>query len=539
MGKHGGLLRGFDNVSKSSVRDQRFGRMFRNLPSAPADEQALLDLGKTMLQGEFAARAAAGQKVDPALNESEPNDENPTIPAGYTYFGQFVDHDITFDPASSLDRFNDPDALQDFRTPRLDLDSMYGSGPDDQPFLYSADGAHLLLGDDRDFNKNRKKRPDLPRNTAQPRRALTGDKRNDENLIVSQLHATFLRFHNKVLDMQVGNGPATPDDFLETQRIVRWHYQWIVLHDFLKRIVGEETYRAVIGGPGQTPNLRFYDAKGRYAFIPVEFSAAAYRYGHSQVRPSYALNQVVTSARPSSQTFGVADDGGTISIDFNRIPIFSLPQAGPSSELANINGFRELPDFWAVDWGYFLPDVAADGLPNGADGRPMNDAVLPQPSYKIDTVLVDPLTFLPDHMNEKPGRRALAQLNLVRGWRLGLPSGQAVAHRMGVTALTDAQLFTHAEPARSSERQALLSLRADVFEENAPLWFYILREAEILGDSKHLGPVGGTIVAEVLAGLIQEDRQSFLSQWPTWQPELPGKAPGTFTLSDMVNFANA
>src|SRR5690606_4573408 len=108
-------------------------------------------------------------------------------------------HDITFDPMSSLDRFNDPDALQDFRTPRLDLDSVYGSGPDDQPFLYDSDGKHLLLGDDKDFDKSRNAAPDLPRNKATPARALIGDKRNDENLIVSQPHATFLRFHNRVL----------------------------------------------------------------------------------------------------------------------------------------------------------------------------------------------------------------------------------------------------------------------------------------------------------------------------------------------------
>ena len=133
--KHGTPVRGMDSVAHSSVRDQRFGRMFRNLPAAAFTEDALTDLAKTMFQGEFAEKIEEGKPVDVALNEREPEDENPAIPAGFTYFGQFLDHDITFDPVSSLDRFNDPDALQDFRTPRLDLDSVYGSGPADQPFL--------------------------------------------------------------------------------------------------------------------------------------------------------------------------------------------------------------------------------------------------------------------------------------------------------------------------------------------------------------------------------------------------------------------
>jgi hypothetical protein len=238
--KHGTIVRGMENVSHSSVRDQRFGRMFRHLPPAAATPEALSALGATMRHGEFDERAKKGMPVDTPLTETEPEDENPKIPAAYTYFGQFVDHDITFDPVSSLDRFNDPDALQDFRTPRLDLDSVYGSGPDDQPFLYEDDGAHLFLGTDKDFNKGRNARPDLPRNNATPRRALIGDKRNDENLIVSQLQATFLRFHNKVLDMVVGAAKPDAEDFAAAQQIVRWHYQWIVLHDFLRRIVGQE-----------------------------------------------------------------------------------------------------------------------------------------------------------------------------------------------------------------------------------------------------------------------------------------------------------
>lgn len=472
---------------------------------------------KRCSRGEFAEKIEEGKPVDVALNEREPEDENPAIPAGFTYFGQFLDHDITFDPVSSLDRFNDPDALQDFRTPRLDLDSVYGSGPADQPFLYEDDELHLLLGEDKDFDGTRKNRPDLPRNSAPIRRALLGDKRNDENVIVSQLHATFLRFHNKVVDT------LRSRDFELCQQTVRWHYQWIVLHDFLPRIIGRETYERVIVGRGEKPNIRFYNPQGRYAFIPVEFSVAAYRYGHSMVRPSYSLNRIVTKPRPVEQPF----NGKTAT--FNRIPIFSLLEGEP---LANLNGFRELPGFWPIDWAFFFDGIAPDGEPPAG-------AVLPQPSYKLDTTLVDPLTSLPDHRHEPIKiRRALAALNLLRGWRLGLPSGQAVARHMEMEALSDEQLFDSEDADRKRARAALLTNHPGIFKGNAPLWFYILREAEIFGNSQHLGPVGGTIVAEVLAGLIREDRHSFLAQWPKWRPTLPGAEPGHFTMADLINFTN-
>lgn len=517
--KHGSPVRGMDSVAHSSVRDQRFGRMFRNLPAAAFTEDTLTDLAKTMFQGEFAEKIEEGKPVDVALNEREPEDENPAIPAGFTYFGQFLDHDITFDPVSSLDRFNDPDALQDFRTPRLDLDSVYGSGPADQPFLYEDDELHLLLGDDKDFDGTRKNRPDLPRNAAKIRRALLGDKRNDENVIVSQLHATFLRFHNKVVDT------SRSRDFGLCQQTVRWHYQWIVLHDFLPRIIGKETYERVIVGRGEKPNIRFYNPQGRYAFIPVEFSVAAYRYGHTMVRPSYSLNGTVTKPDPIEQRFNGKK------AKFNRIPIFSLTDVIQHPR-ANLNGFRELPDFWAIDWAFFFDGVAPEGPPPAG-------AVLPQPSYKLDTTLVDPLTSLPDHQREPIHiRRALAALNLLRGWRLGLPSGQAVARHMEMEALSDEQLFDSEDEDRKRARGALLSDHPGIFKDNAPLWFYILREAEIFGNSQHLGPVGGTIVAEVLAGLIREDRHSFLAQWPKWRPTLPGAEVGHFTMADLVNFTN-
>jgi hypothetical protein len=543
VSKHGSAVRGMDNVPRSSVRDQRFGRMFRNLPPADFDEEALIALGQTMQQGEF-LNTEPGKAVDTPLGIAEPDDENADVPAGYTYLGQFIDHDITFDPMSSLDRFNDPDALQDFRTPRLDLDSLYGSGPDDQPYLYDADGKHMLLGENQAVTPEHGQKPDLPRNrhfdetllleNRKRRRALIGDKRNDENLIVSQLHSTFLRFHNRVLQTAGGG------DFAKTQQIVRWHYQWIVLHDFLPRIVGTETYDHVIKGRGKTPELTFYDAKGLYAYIPVEFSVAAYRFGHSMVRPSYSLSTIVSGPDPKEQPFG--KDG--MILTFNRIPIFSVLQ--PTNEnlgRANLNGFRELPDFWGIDWGLFFDGVPFVGefAPEPGGGKAVRP--LPQPSYKLDSTLVDPLTFLPEFLNSERDvrRQSLAVRNLLRGWRMELPSGQSVARRMSVPVISDDDLFAGAARMKLLEKDD--KGKASTFVGNCPLWFYILREAELLGGSSHLGPVGGTIVAEVLAGLILEDRHSFLAQWPDWRPTLPSAPDRSspqdkhFTMADLINFA--
>src|SRR5437879_5898355 len=203
---HAQPLRGIDSVSSSQVFGGRFGRMFRNLPVFATDPAMLKSLAASMIQ------TADDDKADSAADD----DENVRIPAGYTYLGQFIDHDITFDPVSSLQRQNDPDALTDFRTPKFDLDSLYGRGPADQPYLYDSDGIKLLLGHGVS-DQPQIAGPDLQRNGAG--RALIGDPRNDENLIVSQLQTVFIRFHNKVTDFVASQGFADDDLLKESQRL--------------------------------------------------------------------------------------------------------------------------------------------------------------------------------------------------------------------------------------------------------------------------------------------------------------------------------
>ena len=450
----GGRLRGSSFVLRSTTYSGRFGRMFRPLPPLATSDADLATL--------------AGGMCDTA---AAPEGDNPGHPAGYTFLGQFVDHDITFDPVSSLERVNDPDALNSFRTPRFDLDSLYGSGRSDSPFLYDQeDPAKLLVGQ----NPATIHEPvDLPRN--HQGRALIGDPRNDVHVILSQLHLGFLRFHNAAVDHLRSRFFPEHEVFDEARRLTLWHYQWVVVDDFLRRLVGPEMLDSVIRRNPSTGQLRtsllFYRWK-RQPYIPVEFSAAAYRFGHSQVRPAYRLNDTLE-------------------------PIPILTDIRVPHPLQHLGGFRPLPKRWTVQWNLFF-DL----------GEPT-----PQLSRKVDTKISKPMCALPVTVDRD--RRSLALLNLLRGRSLSLPSGQAVAAAMG-TSVPDDDLGL-AGP--------------------TPLWHYVLREAEVLEDGHRLGPTGGRIVAEVLIGLLHGDRSSFLRMAPGWRPELPAEEPGTFTMPDLLRFA--
>ncbi|HET9593916.1 MAG TPA: heme peroxidase family protein [Solirubrobacterales bacterium] len=528
---HGSLPpRGLSGTPSSTLFQGRFGRMFRNLPACEVEDASLVKLGQAMIQD------LEEGKLDKPLGEPD-EDENTAelsqeeqtdldgklrLPAGYTYFGQFVDHDITFDPVSSLTRQNDPDGLADFRTPRFDLDSLYGRGPSDQPYMYEEDGVHLRLGlklSQDQTSEDPTAGPDLLRSNG---RALIGDPRNDENTLVSQLQVTFIRFHNAVVD-KVGTDPAngkrSPDEIFKlAQQQVRWHYQWVVIHDFLRRLVGKDViedilhpapYKAPAGGDVflPDPKRRFFTWE-KEPYMPVEFSVAAYRFGHSIVRPSYLIN---TEATTDPHVENAA-----------RIPLFSQ-EGGPKQSL---NGFRTVPDNWAVQWSFLLPGIH-DGVENPH---------LPQPGYKLDAQLSHPLGALPSSTAgpaalvagfEENIAQDLAVRNLLRGRRLDLPSGQDVAEAMGIPPLSDAELFDGVEVDQTVK---------DDFAGRAPLWFYILKEAEKRADSAGLGPVGGRIVAEVLIGLLEGDPLSYLNVKPHWTPTL-GPTEGKFTLSDLVNFA--
>ena len=497
---HGVNLRGINFHPKSPSFEGRFGRMFRTLPPAAFVEDDLKKLA--------AAMVAPPEAVQTPETEVDA-EENQGIDAGYTYLGQFIDHDLTFDPASSLQQQNDPEAIVNFRTPRFDLDCIYGRGPDDQPYLYENDGLHMLLGREMTGSAIDPKTRDVPRNTpkqGQPRRALIGDPRNDENVIVSQLQATMLRFHNRVADFLAARNGGQNPDFRDVQKHVRWHYQWVVLHDFLPNIVGQEMINSIL--PHLAKGTSIYDDKPKLSFfhwkekpfMPLEFSVAAYRFGHSMVRPIYRLNTTLK----------------------DRFLIFS---PDPNSSLT---GFREFPSNWAIDWSLYFKFT---------DNPPLLGKNRLQKSYKLDTSLVDPLGNLPFSIGGQVP--SLALRNLLRGWRMSLPSGQSVARQMHVPVISDTKLKVGKATLDDSPKNKSITTISTNFANNAPLWFYVLAEAQqAFVDNEaapiRLGPVGGRIVAEVFIGLMLGDQYSFLSQEPSWQPFAEFQNNNKFTMADLI-----
>ena len=554
-GGHGGGVRGDTMRRRSSMFEGRFGRMFRNLPPAVWSEDALRALGNAMVAAPEATDTIPKLPIAPKETDAilQDDEENSGIPSGYTYLGQFIDHDITFDPASSLQQQNDPDALVDFRTPKLDLDCLYGRGPDDQPYMF--DGKRFRLGRSLFEQDQPSKRRDLPRYDdpevpPRPKRALIGDHRNDENVIVSQLHSTMLQFHNRLFELD------TSQSFEDVQQLVRWHYQWIVVNDYLVRICGEEVVDEILPHRNEPlpawekePKLRFYKPRND-AFMPIEFSAAAYRFGHSMVRPIYRLNTVL---KGGDNPFQATPDEKERGLEGRFFIFAGVQQRG-------LNGFDAFPKQWAIDWSLFF-DIDGSGQQGGMRRV--------QPAYKIDTSLVNPLGFLPEFSTVGPAEPPLtveqlqakavdpernpanlATRNLLRGMSMQLPSGQAIADAMGVPRVPDHKLFIgKAIVADLENGPKLIDLHAS-FAGNAPLWYYVLAEAQYewlvratgsegRGNAEpvRLGAVGKRIVAETLIGMLAADGHSYLRQNPNWQPVIDGQP--IRTMGSLLQFASS
>src|SRR5215208_2139607 len=466
-----------------------FGRMFPKLKPQTAPDSALVELADAMKDA----------------NPGDPAGNNSNVPAGFTYLGQFIDHDITLDLTSIGEKESDPLATENFRTPSLDLDSVYGRGLDGSPQLYARTagkqpGPKFLIGKTVEGFQNLGNVPaglpnDLPRSPEGF--ALIGDHRNDENLLVAQTHLAFLKFHNKVVDMLVGGANPAPNVFFEARKIVTWHYQWLVLHDFVERLTEPGIVAKILHDGRQ-----FYRFK-KVPYMPVEFSAAAYRLGHSMVREVYSHNRVFTPTPPGIPAtlgllFTFSGLSGGIVGDLAPDPL-----TGPTP-------IRLLPSNWIIDWRRFY-DFKLPPQPDVS----LNHA------RKIDPFIVPQLHDLPG------GGGNLAFRNLRRRVILGLPSGQEVAKFMkSRNALTPDEIAT------GPDGQAA---KAQGLHEDTPLWYYILKEAQIRKAGRSLGPVGARIVAEVFVGLVAGDHESYLHRMGAdWTPELPSEVSGTFTMVDLL-----
>jgi Animal haem peroxidase len=430
---------------------EAYGRLFPELPALEMDEELLYALGRQ--GGACDGAPFAEQGTDDARGA-----------AGWPFFGQFVAHDITAD-RSALVVHADVAALRNARRQKINLEFLYGAGPAGDPYLFDvADPARLLLG------RNDAGRPDDLQRNAQGT-AIIGDPRNDSHVVMAQLHLVFCRFHNAVVERLRGQGVPGADLFERARRTVRWHYQWVVLHDFLPPLIGDGLAKELLAG-----GARYY-RPGDDPYVPLEFADAAYRYGHAQIRHSYRLNQAM---RPA--------------------PIFP-----------DLLGFRPVPAAHVVDWACLFD------LP----GRPPA-----QRAKKIDGRLCAALISLPAAISGEvsvEAHRSLAARDLQRGLAVSLPSGEAVARRLDVTPL--------------SERETGLAELG--WRGETPLWYYILKEAEVCTGGERLGAVGGRIVGEVLVGLLDHDPGSFRVAAPDWRPELPSAEPGGFTLADLLSLACA
>jgi hypothetical protein len=484
-----------------------FGRMFPSLPPfADADDTvraALLEVGQQGGILDAQDDLGAGPKaliVDPTVNGNPSatnpygtNPDNPTMTAGSTFVGQFTDHDITFDQTSHLGVPQNPLLSPNTRTPALDLDSVFGGGPGLRPDLYVENpdgtvGPQLKIGTGGVHE-------DVPRvaNDDGSYSALLGDPRNDENLMIAGLHCAHILFYNRVLDelseLKLRAFPAARmtdasypyGAFLIAREVTLWHYQWLLVNEHLPQIAGQ----AVVNDVLQRGN-RLYKPPPGDAFMPIEFGAAAYRFGHSMVRPSYRANFTSGTGDGSDPTkdpfFGLVFDPNQSAFD------------GPiTSDRDDLLGGYAAPNRY-IGWQTFF---------DFGDGQVKNNK-------KIDTTISSVMFTLPVPAiapHTEPAPTVLPQRNLLRQLTWGLPSGQAIANALGTTRLGPADLADIADVYTP-------------FGTSTPLWYYVLAEAKATNDGLHLGPIGGRIVTETLIGLLRADPTSYLSVYPGFTPFL-------------------
>jgi hypothetical protein len=601
--KHGGHIlddnalgaeettRKMDNVvlAKNALRkgeprptETPFDYLFPQLANDPASHLPADDPAKVV--ADLNALGTAMVDTPPTTPE-----DNSTIPAVYTYWGQFIDHDLTAntDRTSDVSDITKPDLtpippnevtrkLFNLRRPAPDLDSVYGDGPafvnPDSKDAGFYDGPRFRIGKNTDNPPDAPTPPpirgikippeadldrDLPRigtlldagiitediftdeQKTDPNfrtRAFIGDARNDENLIIAQFHLAFLKFHNRVVDRIEADPPHfglwRPHRhhavlFERARQLTRFHYQWLVVHDWLKTVtLSGIADKILLGGP------KHYARRKHELFMPLEYSVAGFRFGHTLVRNAYDHNRNFGKRLP-----GQGEGPPVIPFaDFDLLFLFTgngfqRDQNDPTKSTRNpFGGQPTLPFNWIIEWDRFTDKGSAD------------------PTHftrKLDTRLVPRLTqmvnegtavALQDAAN-KPIRellRFLARRNLLRGYHLSIPTGQSVAQAMDVPPLTEAEL-------RQNNSDALnTALEQGGFLQRTPLWYYVLKEAEVRANGNSLGELGSRLVCETIIGLLVNDRSSFLNQRGGWDPSegvrLDNGDP-IVTIRDFLKFA--
>ena len=452
-----------------------FGRMFPTLPPLKVSDAKLEALADAMID----------------TNPGAATGNNPNIPAGFTYFGQFVDHDITLDLTSLGDKEKDPLGIENFRTPSVDLDCVYGLGPDGSPHLYARNpaagnkhGPKLLIG--KNINTGERRLPQRP--AAQPGR-LRADRRPSQRR------------------EPAGRADASRD-----------------------AEVPQRGLRHAVERPQPAAGHLRRGAPDRHLALPVDRAArlgrAADREGHRREDPARRAQVLPLQEDPlhAGRVLGRGLPPRPLMVRqryrhnrvFTRPPDFSLffTFAGLSGDI--IGDLAPSPPTAPTPCRCFqqLDHRLAALLRTRPERRRCRHRSTP--SRKLDPYLVASLHNLPG------GGGNLAFRNLKRGVNLGLPSGQDVAKHMKVkNPLTPDEI---ASDSNGSTDGAVA--KAQGLHTATPLWYYILKEAKVRHDGERLGPVGSTIISEVFVGLVHGDHNSFLWQVKNWKPTLPSAKAG-------------
>ena len=480
-----------ETVSRRSTEPRfEFGRMFKT------DEDKDEEKGKARTIVEKPDKEVVAALLDLATTiNSKPEGEasDSDIPAGYTYLGQFIAHEVTFDRTEEpLDSNGDEPG---FRSPQIDLDSLYGRGPNDRRFYQ--DSARLKVGETIAGPNIRKTFfNDLPREGFGSRKigkALIPDPRNDENLAVAQTHVALIRFHNKVVDAVHLRGVPSEELFETARREVVQHFQWIILKDFLPKLLHKQAAEVLETGEPKV----FKPTDGKGLFMPLEFSVAAFRFGHSMVRNKYEWNFIHNSSKHA---------GPATMNDLVGFTRFS----------GNLQGKPRLESDWVIDWRRFY-DLTAVGFPD--DNRLSNKA------HKIDTsfsLRIEQIKGYP-HVTNDPSHQSIIARNLLRGHACRLLCAEKIAERIGL---------------KQSDRltEAQIGIESPLLKGKTPLWYYILKEAE--HNNGKLGPLASVIIAETLVGLIKQSPHSILND-KTWRPKYGRRVDqGKFDMADLLRFAD-
>ncbi len=432
-------------IPHGNIPAQSFSRLFPNLSGLNAGQLDLELLSKTML--------------DPA--KRGPLDGS-VLPAGLTYLGQFIDHDLTLEQSSILGTTVDPTTLPNTRTSWFDLDNVYGLSNE---FL-NAQGLF-------DIGKNSNGEDDLPRNTNGI--AIIADARDEENLIISQIQLLFLKFHNKVFnEIKTANPNLTVNELIvQAKQIVTWHYQYIVVNDFLAKMCGKFFSRLfdANGNPVISQEIQAISPS-----LSIEFSGAVYRYGHSLVRDAYYLNS-----------------------NFDVFPLFSSDLPSPLVTIPDLRGFKPLPPNQTIDWSMFFPMPHSKGF---------------QVTEHMDPFITEALYKLPFSVTQGPPP-ILPLRNLMRGVVYGLPSGQDLARAYGipeseVLASSKGNLVFQSLNTPLVTQADLLHL-TQVFGEQTPLFYYTLKDNHVNGDGIHLGSLPSKLIGETFLNLLKTNPDSYIS----------------------------